>query len=319
MTRTGLPSAGRMWQPNRVPVVFAGLATLDVVQRVDHLPAANEKVTSVAESVASGGPAANAAKTFAVLGGRARLITALGAGPLASVVRSDLEAFGVEVIDVAPETFRDPPVASITVLQATGERAVVAPQPGPLGALGEVARWLDDAECLLVDGHHAPLALAAARAARDRGIEVVVDAGRAKPVFAELLPLCRTAICSADFRWGGADDVAGTARVLLGLGLHRVAFTAGAGPIVWWSVNPNGGESRHGEVAPTTVRAVDTLGAGDVLHGAYCHARTRRRASFADHLDAAADLASRRTAHVGLNAWLAAERTSVAGRARWVD
>lgn len=307
-----------MWQPSRVPVVFAGLATLDVVQRVGRLPAPNEKVTSASQSVASGGPAANAAKTHAVLGGESRLVTALGTGPLAGLVRADLEAFGVEVVDLARDPGREPPVASITVLQDTGERAVVSPDPAPLGDPGDLGGYLDGAECLLVDGHHPAIALAAARAAHERGIEVVVDAGRPRPVFADLLPLCQTAICSADFRWGGAADAAGSARALLDLGLRRVAFTAGAGPIAWWSVTARGDVTRHGEVAPPAVRAVDTLGAGDVLHGAYCHARTRRRASFAEHLGAAADLASRRVATVGLNRWLSQEQADARRRARWL-
>ena len=46
----------------KAPVgVFVGLATLDVIHRVAKAPAVNEKITSAAQFVAAGGPAANAA------------------------------------------------------------------------------------------------------------------------------------------------------------------------------------------------------------------------------------------------------------------
>lgn len=48
--------------------LFVGLCTLDVIQLVDHVPAPDEKLTAREQTVAAGGPAANAAVTFAYLG-----------------------------------------------------------------------------------------------------------------------------------------------------------------------------------------------------------------------------------------------------------
>ena len=68
----------------KAPVgVFVGLATLDVIHRIAKAPAVNQKITSTAQFVAAGGPAANAAVTFAALGGDAILVTALGDDPVA--------------------------------------------------------------------------------------------------------------------------------------------------------------------------------------------------------------------------------------------
>ena len=75
----------------KAPVgVFVGLATLDVIHRISGPPDVNEKVTATEQFVAAGGPAANAAVTFAALGGDAILVTALGDGPVADLIRSDL-------------------------------------------------------------------------------------------------------------------------------------------------------------------------------------------------------------------------------------
>src|SRR5690348_14407025 len=79
--------------------IFVGLATLDVIHRIDEPPAVNQKITATAQFVAAGGPAANAAVTFAALGGGAVLVTALGTEPVADLVRSDLIEHGVDHLD----------------------------------------------------------------------------------------------------------------------------------------------------------------------------------------------------------------------------
>jgi len=191
------------------------------------------------------------------------------------------------------------------------------PAPCPDAVPPALASLREGADCVLVDGHHAPLALAVARAASARGLELVVDAGRPKPVFDALWPLAGTAICAEGYGLEPGAPAARTAEARMALGVRRVALTAGSGPIRWWVSDPRGDEPGSGEIRPRSVRAVDTLGAGDVLHGAYCAVRNRRRASFADHLRAAADLATERTRHEGLSGWLAALARDTRRRVRW--
>ena len=74
--------------------LFAGLCVVDLVHRVARPPGPDEKVTALSRELVAGGPATNAAVTFAVLGGSARLLTAVGSGPLGDVVRADLERPG---------------------------------------------------------------------------------------------------------------------------------------------------------------------------------------------------------------------------------
>lgn len=289
--------------PAAPAAVFAGLSTLDVVHHLARLPGPDEKVTSDALEVAAGGPAANAAKTYAALGGRARLLTALGASAVARLIRSDLESFGVEVVDLAPGHTGVPPVATVLVTAGRGERAVVNSEGLALPDVASLDGMLAGAASLLVDGHHPALALAAARAARAGGVRVVADAGRPRPVWARLLPLTDVAVCSADFRLGDAAGGGPTAAALHAAGVRRVAITAGAGPIAWWDADAR----TSGRLQPPAVTAVDTLGAGDVLHGAFCF-HTDRGLGFVDALAAASRLASDRCARRGLAAWLRALR-----------
>lgn len=269
--------------------LFVGLATLDVVQLTEGLPEPNTKATADHSWLAAGGPAAVAAIAFAALGGRARLLTALGSSPAADLVRADLAGAGVQVMDAAPPGFEL--AASVALVDSgSGARTVVSgsghrPSDYLLPGL-DVA----DVDVVLLDGHHDRLASAAAREAA--GLPIVVDAGSHKPVFDELWHQVTDVLCSADYRHPGGEPPA----ALLARGPHLVAVSHGGRPLQWWT------NHAAGELPVPQVTVADTLGAGDVLHGAYCFAittgRTRRSA-----LEFALSVASRRVTHLGPFAW----------------
>ncbi|MGF0312126.1 PfkB family carbohydrate kinase [Rhodococcus sp. IEGM1428] len=279
--------------------VFVGLATLDVIHRVSAAPAPNEKITSSAQFVAAGGPAANAAVTFAALGGTAVLVTALGDDPVAELVKADLAAFGVRVLDAALGTSRSVPVSAVTVIESTGDRSVVSadavhsevPPPEDLETV------VAGADVVLVDGHHPLIARAAAEHAAARVTTLVVDAGRWKPVMSELIPHATDMVCSADFRTPGTSDTATTAAALVGAGVDTVVTTHGSEPVEWWT------EGSSGSVDVEPVTAVDTVGAGDAFHGAYAYYSTQS-GSLAEHIDRSARVAALRCSMVGPRAWL---------------
>ncbi|QKE85183.1 PfkB family carbohydrate kinase [Arthrobacter sp. NEB 688] len=280
-------------------VLACGLATVDVVQVVEAVPGADEKVVALAAEVTAGGPACNAALTAAALGVPTRFVGAVGSGPLSAVVLRDLAVGGVALTDLAPAAF-EPPLSTVLVTRATGERAVVSrnavgvdglavPSGSALDAL------LEGVAAVLVDGHHLPVAVGVARAARRRGIPVLLDGGSWKPGLEELLAETDLAVLSSAF----ATPDGGGLEAVLAAGPSWGAVSDGAGPVRWrWA----GGV--HGEVPVPVVDVVDTLGAGDVLHGALL-AELGRGA--ADDLPAAlaraVDVASRSVSHPGAMGW----------------
>ncbi|WP_436520529.1 PfkB family carbohydrate kinase [Actinoplanes sp. HUAS TT8] len=281
-------------------IVFAGLCTLDILQLVSAYPAANEKVTALAQTVAAGGPATNAAATAAHLGEQAVLMTAVGRHPLTAGIRADLDDLGVDLIDLAADD-NAPSVSGIVV--SAGNRAVVSTNGAGRTLTDPDLGLLLNARAVQVDGHYPELAVAVLTEARRRGIPTLLDAGSWKTATPDLLPLLDVVVCSADFRPPGVTDVPA---YLAGHGVRWIAVSQGEGPILRWS----GGRLVPQPVPPVTV--VDTLGAGDVLHGALTVAVARRwpltDATFAEALDEAAAVATRSCASFGTRAWMSATR-----------
>lgn len=298
-----------------VPSVLAcGLATLDVVQTVDHVPGPDEKLVATDLTVTAGGPAANAAATAAALGARAGLLTRIGDSPTGLIVRADLTAADVTVDDRA-RPGDSPAVSTVLVTRSTGTRAVVSVN-ATLGAVGggvpEPAPDLTGVGAVLVDGHHLDLALVAAAAARAAGIPVLLDGGSWKPGLERLIALVDVAVLSADLvvppqvapLGGPTGEVAGdTMLAVASLGPSVVARSRGAGPV---DVLVAG---ERFEVPVPEVQVVDTLGAGDVLHGALAvwlaDGRALDAASTAAGITWAAAVASASCTAPGARAWAA--------------
>lgn len=293
-------------------LVCCGLATLDVVQVVERVPAPDQKVVAESLSVTFGGPAANAAATAAALGVPTLLVTSVGTGPVADLVRAGLRDAGVEVLDLAASAPASPAVSSVLVTRSTGERAVVSVNATgtadlSVAAASVVQEALAGATALLVDGHHLGAAVVLARAARTAGVPVLLDGGSWKEGLDELLALVDHAVLSRDFALP-AGTAAGTRDVLAAvadLGPSFVARSAGAGPV---QTLTRVDEDVRRVLLPPVVAAedvVDTLGAGDVLHGATA-AALAAGAPIEAALAAGVARASASVRHPGALGWVSA-------------
>lgn len=274
------------------------MTTMDLVQRVDHHPGVNEKVVAQRSDLATGGPAAVAALTFSALGGHSVLLSALGPGPLGRLAAQELNALGVRVVD-SWAGGADISISAITVLNRTGERCVVSRNAADITTAvpAELPVLAGASDVVLIDGHHPALGVAAARAARAADVPVVLDCGSTKPVYADLLPLADAVICAAGFTQGGAgfDQLATR---LVAAGTRLVAQTSGDAPVRWRS------QQASGALPVPRVPVRDTLGAGDVLHGAFAFAWARGITDPERSLGLGIAVASLRVQHIGPRAWL---------------
>jgi sugar/nucleoside kinase (ribokinase family) len=235
-----------------------------------------------------GGPVANAAVAAVLLGSDAVVHSVFGAGLFSVEAIRMLGGYGVGVVDHDPST--DLPVASVWI-DGTGERTIVSTDNRRSEVPGKVELVdLDGVAAMLLDGHYPRLQTVLAHAAVAAGVPIVLDCGRWRPIFSDLLPLATDVIMTGTFRppdMGGATVPEAVAAIGERFGPTLVAASRGPEPII---------VARGGEVVAVPVPEVDvidTTGAGDVLHGAYLHYRYGDALGSLESLEMAAAVASR--------------------------
>lgn len=278
--------------------LFIGLVTLDLIYQVEQFPYPNQKLVASDYRATAGGPATNAAVTFAHFGNAATLLGVVGTHPLTTLIRADLNAQGVEIADLEPQRSEAPPTSSIWVTRPTGERAVVS-----LNAVHCQANFsaippaiLQDVKIVLIDGHQLAVSTLIAGHAQAQGIPVAIDGGSWKPGFEQVLPFVDYAICSEHFSPPGCSDSASVVAYLHQFGINQIAITHGEQPIEYWD------DRQSGQIAVPTVLVVDTLGAGDIFHGAFC--QFIQQHDFGDALVLASEIAAQSCQYLGTRSWM---------------
>lgn len=248
-------------------VTAVGLAVLDLVFGVEKRPDRGRKVFASSLTEVGGGPAANAAVTVAALGGDARFVGRIGTDSIGDVILDDFSRWGVDSSRVRRIPGVPSPVSSV-VIEADGERTIVNYTDPRLHADDDLvtAGDIEGADTVLADLRWPTGGLSALHVASDLGIPTVLDFDETPEAglsSALTLPTYIVFSAPALAAVSGTTDPAG--------GLSRVAdqtdawlaVTLGARGTLWL----DNGSAVH---APSyTVAAIDTLGAGDVYHGAF--------------------------------------------------
>src|SRR6185312_8772141 len=252
-------------------VVGVGLNATDTILTVRRFPAYGGKTPFTGEFLSPGGQVATAMVACAVLGLRAKYIGTVGDDERGRIQVESLRGSGIDLTDLQQRTGCPNQSAYIIVDESTGERTVFWSRPDCLAiSPAEIsAEQITGARLLHIDGHDTAAVEHAARLARDAGIPVTVDVDTIYPGFERVLPLVDYLIASAEFpgRWTKIEDPLGALREIQSThGMKVAAMTLGA----------------HGALALVdgafhyspafAVDCVDTTGAGDVFHGAFCYA-----------------------------------------------
>jgi ribokinase len=269
-------------------VIVVGSVNVDLVARVDHLPAAGETVGDAAFARHAGGKSGNQAVAAARLGARVAFVGAIGDDPLAEEARASLSSEGIDL--AALSVVAGPTGVALILVDRNGENAI-AVAPGANAALtaeiatNALARLAVGRADVVVVGHEIPTAtvraaLATAKAAGARTIlNPAPAAGIERSLFGVVDVLVPNRvelgqIAAADARRAGRGLDAGDAPERLAAKLldvtgdgepvqEAVVVTLGAtGAIV---VRPGGGVI---EALAPRVEAIDAVGAGDTFVGA---------------------------------------------------
>jgi sugar/nucleoside kinase (ribokinase family) len=281
--------------------LFIGLSTLDIIYLTENIPQQNEKIVALDDTLAAGGPASNAAVTFAHLGNQAHLLTIIGNHPISNLIQSDLTKYKVKIYDLEPQKLTSPAVSSILVTKSTGNRAVISLNATKYQANRQQipANILDDVDIILIDGHQMLISEELARQAKLKNIPVVVDGGSWKQEFDKVLPFVDYIICSANFYPPHCKKQEEIFNYLESIEIKNIAITQGEKPIIY-SINKH-----KSELEIDSIKVVDTLGAGDIFHGAFCHYILEQ--DFPEALKNASKVATKACQFFGTRKWLNAK------------
>jgi len=252
-------------------VVGVGLNATDTLILLSKFPAYAGKVAFDREILSPGGQVASAMVTCARLGLRVKYIGTVGDDERGRVQMESLRSTGINLDDVQVRPNCPNQTAYILIDQSTGERTVLWRREEclKLDPASITPEKIANARLLHIDGHDTQAVAKAAALARKQGIPVTIDVDTIYHDFDRVLLNVDYLVASSEFplQWANErDPFTALHSIQEEFHIPVAAMTLGA----------------HGAMALVNgrfiyspafvVNCVDTTGAGDVFHGAFCYA-----------------------------------------------
>lgn len=238
------------------------MAVQDFVYQMDELPVGAAKFRAAGVAIVGGGCGANAAVAVARLGGQASLAARLGRDAIGDMIVADLTAEGVNLDCVHRDRAARSAFSSIYV-DKDGERQIVNFRGAGLADDPRFVTLPKTVDAALADTRWIAGAAKTMQIAKARDIPGVLDAE------APVTPDQIAGASHVAFSRAGLSDLTGEADIVRALKVVSAATSA------WVCVTDGSAgvyilDGHHVENIPACpVTAVDTLGAGDIWHGAF--------------------------------------------------
>jgi len=252
-------------------VAGIGLNATDTLILVPRFPAYAGKIAFDREVLSPGGQVASALVTCARLGLRTKYIGTVGDDERGRIQMESLRESGINLDDVEVRADCPNQTAYILIDQSTGERTVLWKRDDCLrlkpSSISE--EKITSARLLHIDAHDTEAVTLGAQIARRHGIPVTLDVDTIYHGFERVLPHVDYLIASSDFptQWTSERDPFRALELIQEEFKMRVAaMTLGS----YGALARCGGRFVYSPAF--VVNCVDTTGAGDVFHGAFCYA-----------------------------------------------
>ncbi|QGM44827.1 PfkB family carbohydrate kinase [Methylocystis heyeri] len=277
--------------------LFIGHAYIDVSMIADAIPTGDEKTVAEDYAVSFGGAATTACFACAKLGYSPDLLIPVARDWLGHMFMDMADTYGIRVhsrrVARSSLSFIFPKEGSRSILRARDDHYQ---QTFPRLDLS-ITRLLH------LDGHMGDAALHYAQAARERGVIVSLDGGALRPGIADLLDFVDVAIVSMDLCRQMKLSEAEMLAYLKKKGCRIGGVTNGAKGLLWY------GDNGEIELSPSlhvpSEKVIDTSGAGDIFHGAYCASYLDNpEAPWREHFEFARAASAHKVQHLGNEAGL---------------
>jgi sulfofructose kinase len=258
-------------------ILCIGIPVRDLTFRIEEMPARGFKVNASHFDEICGGNALNAAIGIVRLGGRASICGPMGDARETSsrFIFEKLAHEGIDTKDLIHMPGLVTPLSAVMV-DPSGERTIVTFRDPGLWkvSLPDTDQLLEGCSAILTENRCAEFCTDLCVEARKRGIPVVVDVDRTMSLREGLLTASSHLIFSSEAlqSTAGIADDGEALKKIAKLSPAFLAGTQGAQGTLW--LDENQGLQR---TPAFPVHTVDTLGAGDVFHGAFALAITENQ------------------------------------------
>lgn len=292
--------------------LFIGHAYIDVTMLADEMPSGDEKSVARDYAVSFGGNAVTAGFACAKLGHEVHMITPSARDWLGHMFAEMADHYGVRLHP------RKVARSSLSFIHPNdGKRAILRARDDAY--LQPFLRLdLSQTKLLHLDGHMADAALHYARAAREKGVLVSLDGGAMRPGLIELIDHVDVAVVSKKLCQQMSFTEAQMLDWLKSKGCRVGAVTVGEKGVFWY--DEDGSLQHMPSLRVPSERVIDTSGAGDVFHGAYCAAwLARPDASWREHFEFARAASAHKVQHLGNEAGLPSHADIARARAEFPE
>jgi sulfofructose kinase len=264
--------------PNNPPrILCIGMPVRDLTFRVPGLPARGSKENATHFDEICGGNALNGAIGIARLGGRASICGPMGDAreTTSRYIFEKMAEEGIETKHIVHMPGLVTPISNI-MIDPSGERTIVTFRDPELWKvhLPDADTLLADCAAILTESRCAAFCTDLCAEARRRGIPVIVDVDRAMSLREGLLTASSHLVFSSEplQETASVADDGEALKKIAKLTPSFLAGTRGAQGTIWLDER---GTLQQTPAFP--VHTVDTLGAGDVFHGAFALAITEKQ------------------------------------------
>ena len=246
-----------------------GISTVDIILLMDGFKAEEGSYHCERMITEGGGMAATSLAAASRLGSKTRLFSRIGDDVYGSFIVEKLKEYGVDHSGVVTAPGRNSTVSVVFVDKKSGEKQFYSEyeKSAYIDPVELDVSLLEGTEVLLVDGHWTDQALRSALWAKEREKPVVGDFKRMYSGLERLLPLVDCLIIPFFF----AVEITGEAD--MHSTLKKLHTRYGGLPVVTEG-NRGGAYYYRGKMLrypAFSISCVDSTGAGDAFHGAFCH------------------------------------------------